>query len=48
MGELIDAMLLLSQLTRRELSITRVDLSAVATEISEELRASDPGAGLSS
>ena len=46
MGELIDAMLLLSQLTRRELRITRVDLSAVATEISEELRASDPGRGV--
>ena len=42
MGELIDAMLLLSGLTRRELSITSVDLSAVAREISEELRARDP------
>ena len=42
MGELIDAMLLLSRLTRRELSITRVDLSALASEISEQLRARDP------
>ncbi len=42
MGELIDAMLLLAELTRRELSITGVDLSAVAREISEELRARDP------
>ena len=42
MGELIDAMLLLSDLTRRELAITSVDLSAVAREISEELRALDP------
>ncbi len=42
MGELIDAMLLLSQLTRRELSFTSVDLSAAAREVSEELRAVDP------
>ena len=42
MGELIDAMLLLSDLTRRELSLTSVDLSAVAREIGEELRAVDP------
>ena len=42
MGELIDAMLLLSDLTRRELSFTSVDLSAVAREIGEELRAVDP------
>ena len=42
MGELIDAMLLLSDLTRRELSFTSVDLSAVAREVSEELRAVDP------
>ena len=46
MGELIDAMLLLSDLTRRELSITSVDLSAVAREISEELRARDPARGV--
>ena len=42
MGELIDAMLLLAQLTRRELSFTSVDLSAAAREVSEELRAVDP------
>jgi PAS domain S-box-containing protein len=46
MGELIDAMLLLSDLTTRELSITSVDLGAVATEISEELRALDPARGV--
>ena len=46
MGELIDAMLLLSDLTRRELSITSVDLSAVAREICEELRALDPARGV--
>jgi PAS domain S-box-containing protein len=42
MGEVIDAMLLLSELTRRELSPRRVDLSAVAREISDELRLRDP------
>jgi len=42
MGELIDAMLLLSALTRHELSVTSVDLSALAREISEQLRAQDP------
>ncbi len=42
MGELIDAMLQLSELTRRELSVTSVDLSAAAREVSEELRAVDP------
>jgi light-regulated signal transduction histidine kinase (bacteriophytochrome) len=42
MGEEIDAMLLLSELTRHELSLTSVDLSALAREISEELRARDP------
>ena len=46
MGEEIDAMLLLSDLTRRELSLTSVDLSAVAREISEELRALDPARGV--
>jgi signal transduction histidine kinase len=35
-------MLLLSELTRRELSPARVDLSAVAREISDELRLRDP------
>ncbi len=48
MGEEIDAMLLLSELTRRELSVTSVDLSAVAREISEELRAGIRRARLSS
>lgn len=42
MGELIDAMLLLSELTRRELSPSPVDLSALAREISDELRSRDP------
>ena len=42
MGEEIDALLLLSELTRRELSLTSVDLSALAREISEELRVRDP------
>ena len=46
MGEEIDAMLLLLELTRRELSVTSVDLSAVAREISEELRALDPERGV--
>ena len=46
MGEQIDAMLLLSELTRRELTVTSVDLSAVAREISEELRALDPARGV--
>ena len=46
MGELIDAMLLLTDLTRRELSITSVDLSAVAREISDELCALDPARGV--
>ena len=46
MGELIDAMLLLFELTRRALSITSVDLSAVSREISEELRALDPARGV--
>ena len=44
MGELIDAMLLLSDLTRRELSVTGVDLTVLAREISEELRATGSGA----
>ena len=42
MGAEIDAMLQLSELTRRELSVTTVDLSAAAREVSEELRAADP------
>ena len=46
MGGEIDAMLLLLELIRRELSITSVDLSAVAREISEQLRARDPARGV--
>ncbi len=46
MGEEIDALLLLSELTRRELSLTSVDLSALAGEISEELRVRDPARGV--
>jgi PAS domain S-box-containing protein len=46
MGEEIDAILVLSDLTRRELSVTSVDLSALAREISEELRARDPARGV--
>ena len=42
MGELIDAMLLLSELTRRELSPSTVDLSALSREIADELRSRDP------
>ena len=42
MGGVIDAMLLLSELTRRELSPTRIDLSAMAREIADELRLRDP------
>jgi PAS domain S-box-containing protein len=38
MGELIDALLELAQLSRRALRIGRVDLSAVAREIADELR----------
>ena len=36
MGEEIDAMPPLSDATARELSITRVDLSSVAREVSEQ------------
>jgi PAS domain S-box-containing protein len=42
MGDLIDSMLLLSELTRRELSYTRIDLSAMARQIATELASSDP------
>ncbi len=43
MGELIDAVLLLSQITRRELEVSRVNLSAIAREIAEQLRSEDQG-----
>jgi light-regulated signal transduction histidine kinase (bacteriophytochrome) len=42
MGALIDAMLVLSRLSRRELCHAPVDLSALAHEVVEELRAGDP------
>jgi PAS domain S-box-containing protein len=42
MGDLIDSMLLLSELTRRELAFTRIDLSLMARQITGELRATDP------
>ncbi len=43
MGELIDAMLAMSRLTRGELKLERVDLSLIATELVEELRLGDDG-----
>ncbi len=43
MGELIDGMLLLAQVTRDELSRTDVDLSALAAEVVADLVAGDPG-----
>ncbi|HUP40158.1 MAG TPA: CHASE3 domain-containing protein [Vicinamibacterales bacterium] len=42
MGELIDALLSLSRVSRAELRITRVDLSALAASVAAELRASQP------
>lgn len=42
MGELIDAMLLMSRLGRSPLQHERVDLSRMAAEVAEELRAADP------
>jgi PAS domain S-box-containing protein len=42
MGELIDSMLLLSELTRRELSFERANLTAIAREIADELRSGEP------
>jgi light-regulated signal transduction histidine kinase (bacteriophytochrome) len=43
MGELIDALLGLSRLTRGEMRSESVDLSAMAGEISEDLRRAQPG-----
>jgi PAS domain S-box-containing protein len=43
MGQLIDAMLNLSRLTRGELKTGMVDLSALANIAAEELRKSEPG-----
>ena len=42
MGELIDAMLSLSRLTRNELVRRRVNLTAIATEIAGELKRTEP------
>ena len=43
MGELIDAMLLMSRVGRSPLQHERIDLSRMAAEVAEELRAADPG-----
>jgi signal transduction histidine kinase len=42
MGSLIDDMLLLSRLTREEMTPRRVDLTALARAVVEELRTRDP------
>lgn len=42
MGELIDAMLVLSRVTRKDIRHTDVDLSKAAHEITEDLRKRDP------
>jgi PAS domain S-box-containing protein len=42
MSTLIDALLVLSRLSRGQLTRTRLDVSALASEIEEELRDSDP------
>jgi len=42
MGRLIDDLLMLSRLTRSQLNIEEVDLSALALKIADELRLSDP------
>jgi len=43
MGRMIDDLLFLSKMTRQELHIEMVDLSAIANEIADELRAQEPG-----
>ena len=43
MGELIDAMLTMSRLTRSELKLERVDLSRIASELLEELQLDEAG-----
>jgi light-regulated signal transduction histidine kinase (bacteriophytochrome) len=43
MGQLIDALLNLSRLTRGHLNPGTVDLSALATAVAEDLRAAEPG-----
>ncbi|MBK6630217.1 MAG: PAS domain S-box protein [Betaproteobacteria bacterium] len=42
MGELIDNLIELSQLSRREMDIAPVDLSAIASEVAAELQAGEP------
>jgi light-regulated signal transduction histidine kinase (bacteriophytochrome) len=42
MGHLIDDMLRLSQVTRAELSVTRIDLSALTREVADSLERSEP------
>ena len=43
MGELIDAMLLMSRVGRSPLQRERIDLSRMAADVAEELHAADPG-----
>lgn len=43
MAQLIDEMLMLSQLTRKPMHRRRVDLGAIAHEVADELCAADPG-----
>jgi signal transduction histidine kinase len=43
MGELIDSLLALSRLTRVEMNVQDVDLSAMATDVVGELQGRDPG-----
>ncbi|MBE9167267.1 hypothetical protein IQ238_06890 [Pleurocapsales cyanobacterium LEGE 06147] len=42
MSELIDTLLQLSQITRSQMQLTTVDLSAIATEIAAELQSTQP------
>lgn len=42
MGELIEALLSLAHTSRRELNISRVDLTGLARQVADELRAGDP------
>src|SRR5450830_770325 len=42
MGQLIDDMLLLSRVTRREMHVQETDMSALAAEVAEELARDDP------
>ena len=42
MGELIDAMLLMSRVSRSPIKRERIDLSRMAEEVADELRAGDP------